>query len=244
MSGWSSSESDAGGPVAAAAAEAAEKPRSRRPAPSRRTRVTRLPARGDYDRETIDAILDEGVVGHLGIADDEGQPFVIPTMHARVGDEVYVHGSAASRTLRALRAGRPACLTVTLFDGFVLARSAFNHSANYRSVVVLGEARELVDPEEKRQGLEALVERIVPGRWADVRKPTEKELKATSILALTLDEASAKVREGPPADEEEDYELDIWAGLIPSAQRPAAPVPDPKLREGIPLPGYLREIAG
>lgn len=206
--------------------------------------MSRLPARGDYDRETIDAILDEGIVGHLAIADDEGQPFVIPTLHARVGDEVFVHGSSASRTLRGLRAGRKACLTVTLFDGFVLARSAFNHSVNYRSVVVLGQARELADPEEKRQGLEALVERIVPGRWADVRRPTEKELKATSILALSLDEASAKVREGPPVDEDEDYELDVWAGLVPSAQRPDAPIPDPKLREGIALPGYLREIAG
>lgn len=241
MTGRIPSEPDPG-PVAAAAAAAAEKPRSRRPAPSRRTRVSRLPARGDYDRETIDAILDEGIVGHLAIADEDGQPYAIPTLHARVGDVVFVHGSAASRTLRALRGGRPACLTVTLFDGFVLARSAFNHSVNYRSVVVLGQARELIDPEEKREGLEALVERIIPGRWADVRKPTEQELKATSILALPLDEASAKVREGPPVDEDEDYDLDIWAGVVPSAQRFDAPIPDPKAPTDIPPPNYLRGI--
>lgn len=236
------SSNDLSGKPAAAAAEAIEEERSRTPAPSKRARVTRLPARGIYDREAIDAILDTGFVAHLAVVDDEGQPYAIPTLHARVGDQVLVHGSAASRTLRWLRAGRPVCLTVTLFDGFVLARSIFNHSANYRSAVVLGEARELADPEEKLRGLEALVDRIVPGRWADARKPTAQELKATSLLALDLDEASAKVREGFPVDEDEDYDLEIWAGVIPSAPRLGAPIVDPRMRMEVPLPGYLRDL--
>src|SRR5438067_6502370 len=172
--------------------------------PSERTRVVREPQRGAYDRAQIDAILDAGLVCHLGFVHD-GHPFVIPTLYGRVGDEVYVHGSSASRMLRTLKGGVDACLTVTLVDGLVLARSIFNHSINYRSVVVLGRAVEVDDPDEKVRALEAFGERILPGRWVEVRPPTSQELKATSILRLPLDEASAKVREGPLNDAAADY---------------------------------------
>jgi nitroimidazol reductase NimA-like FMN-containing flavoprotein (pyridoxamine 5'-phosphate oxidase superfamily) len=200
-------------------------------APSERTRVRRAPARADYDRATIDAILDEALIAHLGFAVD-GQPFVIPTLHARAGDTVYLHGSAASRMIRTLGAGAPACLTVTLVDGIVLARSAFHHSMNYRSVVVLGEARLVTDPDETLRALAAFTNAVVPGRWAEVRAPNPKELKGTRVLAMTLDEASAKVRTGPPVDDEEDYALDVWAGVIPMALTAGAPVADPRLAPG------------
>lgn len=209
-------------------------------APSPRTRVRRLPERGVYDRAEIDAVLDAGLVAHLGFVHD-GQPFVIPTLHARVEDRVYVHGSAASRTLRALGTGIPACLTVTLLDGIVLARSVFEHSMNYRSVVVLGTAVPVDGPDEKRAALEALTERLLPGRWADARQPTAKELKATSILALPLDEASAKIRDGGPEDgDTPDADLDVWAGHLPLVVQALDPVPDPTLRDGIPIPPALR----
>jgi uncharacterized protein len=201
-------------------------------APSQRTRIRRVPARGAYDRATIDAILDEGLIAHLGFAVD-GQPYVIPTLHARVGDTVYVHGSAASRMIRTLTAGAPSCLTVTLIDAMVLARSAFHHSMNYRSVVVLGEARAVADPAELLVALQAFTEKLVPGRWDEVRRPSAKELKGTRALALSLDEASAKARSGPPVDDEADHELDVWAGIIPLSLVAAAPVADPRLREGI-----------
>jgi nitroimidazol reductase NimA-like FMN-containing flavoprotein (pyridoxamine 5'-phosphate oxidase superfamily) len=191
-----------------------------------------MPARARYDREAIDAILDEAMVAHLGCA-PEGQPFVIPTLHARVGDEVYFHGSAASRTIRALRAGAPACLTVTLLDGLVLARSAVHHSVNYRSVVVLGSARLVEDLDRRMQAVQAFTERLIPGRWQEVRPPTIKELKAIDVLALPLGEASAKIRTGPPLDDEEDYALPAWAGVIPLHTRAGAPVPDPRLAGGI-----------
>ena len=213
-------------------------------APTARTRVTRLPKRGFYDRDTIDAILDEALVGHLAFTAEDGQPYAIPTLEARVGDEVWVHGSAASRTLRGVGRGIPACLTVTLIDGVVLARSIFNHSVNYRSVIVLGEARAVTDPDEKLAALEAFAERIAPGRWADARPPTRQELKATSILALPLDEASAKVRTGPPVDEEDDLDLHVWAGVVPMRLVRDEPVPAPDLREGIEVPGYLRGNRG
>jgi hypothetical protein len=196
--------------------------------------------RARYDRETIDAVLDAALVAHLGFVHD-GQPFVIPTLHARVGDRVYVHGSAAARSLRALQGGIPACLTVTLLDGVVLARSVFEHSMNYRSVVVLGTATPVRGADEKRAALEALTERLLPGRWADARPPTSGELKATSVLWLPLDEASAKVRDGGPDDDDtEDAELDVWAGHIPLVVRALPPVPSPSLREGIPVPRYAR----
>jgi uncharacterized protein len=208
-----------------------------------RTRVRRLPKRGAYDRPTIDAILDEALVAHLAFTGEEGQPYAIPTLHARVGDEVWVHGSAASRTLRTLGGGAPACLTVTLIDGLVLARAIFNHSMNYRSVIVLGEARAVTNPEDKRAALAAFAERIAPGRWADARRPTPQELKATSILALPLDEASAKVRVGPPVDDDADHALDVWAGVVPMRLARGEPVPDPALRSGIEVPRYLREAS-
>lgn len=200
--------------------------------PSPRTKVRRKPARARYDREAVDAILDEAMVAHLGCAHD-GQPFMIPTLHARVGDEVYVHGSAASRTIRALRAGAPACLTVTLLDGLVLARSAVHHSVNYRSVVVLGTARAVEDLDMRMQAVQAFTERLIPGRWQEVRPPTIKELKAIHVLALPIDEVSAKIRTGPPLDDEDDYALPAWAGVIPLHIHAGAPVPDPRLASGI-----------
>jgi nitroimidazol reductase NimA-like FMN-containing flavoprotein (pyridoxamine 5'-phosphate oxidase superfamily) len=205
--------------------------------PDERTRVVREPQRGIYDRETIYKILDEGFVCHVGFTVD-GQPYVIPTMFARVGDAIYFHGSAASRMLRGAGEGMPVCITVTLADGLVLARSVFNHSMNYRSVVALGKA-ELVDtPEEKIAALHAFTEKILPGRWNDARQPNEKELKATSILRLPLTEVSAKVRSGPPEDDPEDYALRVWAGVVPLRLVAEAPVRDERCDESIPVPHY------
>jgi len=181
--------------------------------PSERGQVKRLAKRGVYDRATIDAILDEGRICHLGFEVD-GQPFVIPTLHARVGDTLYVHGSSASRALRHAGSGAPVCVTVTIFDGLVLAKSVFNHSVNYRSAVVFGTAR-VVPDDEKREALHALTNQLVPGRWEEVRQPTDQELKATWILAVPIDEASAKVRTGGPEDEPEDLDLPYYAGVVP-----------------------------
>ena len=197
-----------------------------------RTRVRRAPARADYERETIDAILDEALVAHLGFVDD-GQPYVIPTMVARVQDTVYVHGSAASRMIRGLSAGIPACLTVTLIDGLVLARSVFHHSLNYRSAVVLGQCRPVEGPDEREAALHAFTEQLVPGRWDEVRPPTPQELKGTRVLAMELDECSAKLRTGPPGDDEDDYVLPVWAGVVPLRTVAGPPVPDPRLVDGI-----------
>lgn len=191
-----------------------------------------MPSRAAYDRATIEEILDEALVAHVGFVQD-GQPYVIPTLHARIGDLVYFHGSAASRTIRALSEGTPACLTVTLLDGLVLARSAVHHSVNYRSVIVLGTATPVDGPDERLRALHAFTERLVPNRWEEVRPPTEKELKAVSVLAMRLDEASAKARSGPPLDDAEDYSLPVWAGCIPLATTVGAPVPDPQLDPGI-----------
>lgn len=204
-------------------------------APSERIRVRRAPARADYARATVDAILDEGLVAHLGFAVD-GQPYVIPTLHARVGDEVYVHGSSASRMVKSLASGLPACLTVTLVDGLVLARSAFNHSMNYRSAVVLATARLVEGDDERMAALEAFTERLIPGRWSECRPPSRQELKGTQILALHLDESSAKVRTGGPVDETDDYDLDHWAGVLPLRLVPGDLQPDARLRDGIPVP--------
>jgi len=201
-------------------------------APSERSRVRRAPSRADYDRVTIDAILDEALVAHLGFAVD-GQPYVIPTLHARSGDVVYVHGSAASRMVRTLSAGTPACLTVTLLDGLVLARSAFHHSMNYRSVVVLGQARLVEGDAERVEALRAFTERLIPGRWDEVRPPSRQELKGTQVLAMDVDEASAKLRAGGPVDDDEDYALDVWAGVVPLRLQAGAPEPDARLRPGI-----------
>ncbi len=205
--------------------------------PTGRTRVVREAQRGVYDRETIFKILDEGMVCHVGFSPD-GQPFVIPTLYARIGDAIYFHGSAASRMLRGVEGGTNVCLTVTLTDGIVLARSVFNHSMNYRSVVALGKATLVEASQEKLEALRAFTEKILPGRWKDARQPNEKELKATSILRLPLSEVSAKVRIGPPEDDESDYALPVWAGVIPLRVVASAPIRDEKCDLGIPLPSY------
>jgi uncharacterized protein len=207
--------------------------------PTERTRVRRLPERGVYDREQIDAILDEALICHLAYVLD-GQPRVIPTIHARDGDVLYVHGSNASRTLRTAKGGAPVAVEVTLLDGIVLARSAFHHSMNYRSVVVYGVAREITDPDKKWRAQRALVEHVVHGRSTDARMPNDRELNQTTILAVPLDEASAKLRAGPPKDEDEDYGLPVWAGVLPLRTVPGEPEPDPSIGEGIPTPDYLR----
>ena len=202
-----------------------------------RTKLKRLPKRGHFDRETVYAILDEGFICHVGFVLD-GQPFVIPTGYARADDTLYIHGSQASRMLRSLASGIDACVTVTIVDGLVLARSAFHHSMNYRSVLVFGRATIVDDPEEKYAALTALSEHIVRGRWADVREPNEQELKLTTVLSLALDEASAKIRTGPPLDDEEDYALPIWAGVVPLKLVAGDPINDPRLPGDIPVPYY------
>jgi len=208
-------------------------------APTKRTQVARLPKRGDYSEETILGILDSGFLCHVGFVVD-GQPFVIPTGYGRSGDTLYVHGSSASRMLRTLAAGVEVCVTITLVDSLVLARSAFHHSMNYRSVVLFGTAMLVESPEEKTEALRAISEQIVPGRWDEVRWPTEQELKATKVLSLPISEASAKVRTGPPVDDEEDYELKVWAGLLPFHVQTEAPVADPRLNgESQEIPAYL-----
>lgn len=205
--------------------------------PNERTRVVREPQRGIYDRETIYKILDEAFVCHVGFSVD-GQPYVIPTMFARIGDAIYFHGSAASRMLRGASGGISVCITVTLADGLVLARSVFNHSMNYRSVVALGKATLVDVPEEKIAALHAFTEKILPGRWNDARQPNEKELKATSILRLPLTEVSAKVRVGPPEDDAEDYALQVWAGVVPLSLAAGAPIRDERCDVAIPVPAY------
>jgi len=208
--------------------------------PSERTRVRRLPERGVYERDAIDAIVDEALICHLAYVQD-GEPRVIPTIHARVGDILYVHGSNASRTLRATKGGAPVAAEVTLLDGLVLARSAFHHSMNYRSVVVYGRAREVTDPTEKFEAQRALVEHVVRGRSADARTPNDRELDQTTILAIPMDEASAKVRTGPPKDEDEDLELPVWAGVLPFTTLPGEPEADALLPNGIDPPSYLTD---
>jgi nitroimidazol reductase NimA-like FMN-containing flavoprotein (pyridoxamine 5'-phosphate oxidase superfamily) len=202
-------------------------------APTSRTRVKRLPKRGVYEKAAVHAILDEGFVCHVGFSVD-GQTYVIPTGYVRVGDRVYIHGSPASRMLDALNQELDICLTVTLLDGLVLARSAFHHSMNYRSVVILGKAHIVTDPAEKMDALHAFVDHVVPGRWNEVRQPTSKELQSTFVLALPLDEVSAKVRTGPPIDDEEDYTLPIWAGVVPLRTTPGEPIADPRIVPGLP----------
>jgi hypothetical protein len=204
---------------------------------SDRTRVVREPHRAAYDRETIYKILDEGFVCHVGFTADQ-QTFVIPTMYARVGDAIYFHGSAASRMVRAAGAGLNICLTFTLLDGLVLARSVFNHSMNYRSVVALGNAAVVDEPAEKLTALHAFTEKILPGRWADARQPNEKELKATSILRLPLTEVSAKVRIGDVEDDAEDYALQVWAGIVPLRLVADAPIRDERCDPSLVTPPY------
>jgi nitroimidazol reductase NimA-like FMN-containing flavoprotein (pyridoxamine 5'-phosphate oxidase superfamily) len=208
---------------------------------SDRTRIVREPQRAVYDREMIYKILDEGLVCHVGFTVD-GQTFVIPTMYARVGDSIYFHGSAASRMLRCAASGLIVCVTVTLADGLVLARSVFNHSMNYRSVVALGRAVIVDEPGEKLEALRAFTDKILPGRWNDARQPNEKELKATSILRLLLNEVSAKVRTGGVEDDAEDYALKVWAGIVPLRLVADAPVRDEPCDAGIATPEYAERF--
>lgn len=211
-------------------------------APSARTRVKRVPEVADYSREAIDAVLDEALVCHLGFVDEAGQPYVIPTLHARVGDLLYVHGSSVSRALKVLASGAPVCVTVTLLDGLVLARSVFEHSVEYRSVMILGTATLIEDPEEKMRAMEAFTEQLIPGRWADARQPNDSEMKATWILSIPLDEASAKISLGPPDDSDSpDAELPVWAGNLPLRTVPGEPVTDPEGRQDLPVPDYVRD---
>jgi uncharacterized protein len=210
--------------------------------PTARTRVVREPHRGVYDRATAYKILDEGFICHVGFILD-GQPFVIPTGYGRAGDNLYIHGSAASRMLRNLDQGVAVCVTVTLLDGLVLARSIFNHSMNYRSVVVLGTATAVQDPQEKLEALRRLSEHILPGRWAEIRQPNEKELKATLVMRLPITEFSAKVREGPPIDDEEDYAFPTWAGVIPLRMAAGEPIPDPMLATEREVPAYAQHYS-
>ena len=210
--------------------------------PTPRTRVVREAHRGVYDRETAYSILDEGFLCHVGFVAD-GQPFVIPTSYGRKDDCLYIHGSAASRMLRQMKEGVAVCVTVTLLDGLVLARSVFNHSMNYRSVVVLGKATLVDDPAEKLEALRRLAEHIIPGRWADSRQPNERELKQTSVLRLPIEEFSAKVRTGPPIDDEEDYSFPTWAGVVPLEMVAGEPIADARLKGGIAAPAYARQYS-
>ena len=204
-----------------------------------RTKFRRIPDRGSHDRETIDSILDAGFLAHVGFCLD-GKPFVIPTLYSRDGERLYLHGSAASRMLRELETGIPACVTVTLVDGLVLSRSDFDHSMNYRCVVAFGTSRKIADPEQKVKSLRVISEHLIAGRWADVRGPSEKELKTTTVLEFSIEEASSKVRSGPPLDDESDYGLPVWAGVLPLEIKSRPPIPDDKLVEGITLPDYVR----
>jgi nitroimidazol reductase NimA-like FMN-containing flavoprotein (pyridoxamine 5'-phosphate oxidase superfamily) len=210
--------------------------------PTPRTQVQRLPERGSYDRDLVYSILDEALICHVGFV-HVGAPVVIPTIHARIDDTLYLHGSPASRMLRTMRSGEQISVNVTLVDGLVVARAAFHNSMNYRSVVVFGAPRTVTDPDEKRAALEAVTEHVVPGRWAESRPMTDREFKGTLIVALPLDEVSAKTRAGGPGDDDEDYDLPIWAGVVPLAITPAAPVADPLMRLDVAVPGYLSDYS-
>ncbi len=202
--------------------------------------VVRAPKRGLYDQETIYQIIDEALICHVGFAQGN-QPFVIPTLHVRRGDTVLLHGATTSRLIKHIQAGNEVCLSMTLVDGLVLARSVFHHSINYRSVVLFGQGHIVAGDEEKLKALEVFTERILPGRWADMRKPNEQELKATTVVSIAIDSASAKVRTGPPLDDEADYQLPVWAGLLPIQQQVGPPENDPRLGSDIPLPEYLKD---
>ncbi len=206
-----------------------------------RSELHRLPARGSHESETIHAILDAAFFAHVGFQ-THGQPFVIPTLYGREGDTLYLHGSAASRMLGELAAGAPACVTVTLVDGLVLARSAFHHSINYRSVVAFGTARRIEEPERKTRALRIISEHLMAGRWHDVRKPNDRELSVTAVLEFSIEEASAKVRQGPPSDDEDDYRLPVWAGVVPLSLESKTPIPDSRLGDAIATPPYVLHL--
>ena len=210
---------------------------------STKTELRRLPERGSHETEVIHAILDEALICHVGFVHD-GFPVVIPTIHARSGDTLFLHGSPASRMLQVLQRGEEVCVAVTIVDGLVLARSAFHHSINYRSVVLLGRGAAVADESEKRSVLKALTDHIMPGRWDEVRAPSPEELRRTLVVAIPVDEASAKVRVGPPLDDEPDYDLPVWAGVLPLRLTAASPLADPRLADGITLPSYLRDYTG
>lgn len=205
---------------------------------TKRNRINRLPKRGYYDRETVYRILDEALICHVGFAEG-GQPYVIPINFARLGDTIVMHGAKASRLLKHVEAGHPICVEATIVDGLVLARSVFHHSLNYRSVVLFATGRLVEDEIEKLAALEAVTEHLIPGRWKEARRPNRKELNATSVVSIAIDEASAKVRVGPPVDEEEDYGLPVWAGVLPLQEIPSAPVRDAVQSEDVPLPEYI-----
>jgi nitroimidazol reductase NimA-like FMN-containing flavoprotein (pyridoxamine 5'-phosphate oxidase superfamily) len=206
---------------------------------TKRSQLRRIPDRGSHDQETIYQILDAGFLASVGFSVDQ-QPFVIPTLYGRSEEKLYLHGSAASRMLRTLETGIPVCISVTLVDGLVLARSAFHHSMNYRSVVAFGTARKITDPEQKLKSLRVISEHVIRGRWADVRQPSENELKATTVLEFSIEEASSKVRSGPPLDDDGDYELPVWAGVLPLEIKPQLPIPDGRLIAGVTVPDYVR----
>ncbi|ESA36272.1 flavin-nucleotide-binding protein [Leptolyngbya sp. Heron Island J] len=205
-----------------------------------RTRIKRVPKRGHYDLETVYSILDAGLICHIGFVVDE-QAYVIPTAYGREDDRLFIHGSPASRMLKTLQQGIEVCVTVTLLDGLVLARSAMHHSMNYRSVMLFGTAELVSEQKQRQQALYALTEHIMPGRWAETRDPNEQELQATTVLALPINEASAKIRTGPPTDDAADYELPYWAGVIPLRLQPGEPIVDPKLSDGIEIPVHLEQ---
>ena len=207
--------------------------------PTEKTRLKRLPKRGNFDRDVINSILDEAFICHIGFVAD-GQPFVIPTAYARVGDELFIHGSAASRLIKSLADGIDLCVTVTLIDGLVLARSAFHHSINYRSIVIIGNAKVVTGDDEKIKALEGFTEHLIPGRGKDVRQPTERELKATIVLRLPINEASAKIRTGDPVDDEDDYSLPVWAGVLPLALKAGEPIPDARLAPDVKPQEYVQ----
>ena len=206
--------------------------------PTPRTRIKRLNKRAHYDRETVNAILDAGLVCHVGYTIDD-HPYVTATSYWREGDRIYWHGSSASRMLRAIRGGIPVCINVSLIDGLVMARSGFHHSINYRSVMLFGDAEPVNDPAAKLATLEAFTERLFPGRWRELRPVTAQEVKATMVLSMPISEAVAKVRTGPPVDDDEDYALDVWAGVLPLQVMAGRPVSDPRLKPGVPVPDYL-----
>lgn len=207
-----------------------------------KNRIKRLPKRGYYDRETIYRILDESLICHVGFI-ERGQPYVIPINFARVGDNILLHGARASRLLKHIEAGHPVCIEATLLDGLVLARSIFNHSVNYRSVVLFGKGRPVIDEQEKLSALKAITEHLIPGRWQDARLPNRKELNATRVVSIKIDEASAKVRMGPVGDDQDDYALPVWAGVLPLREQVLPPIRDDLLAGEIPLPEYIAQYS-
>lgn len=207
--------------------------------PTAKTKIKRLNKRAHYDRQSTYAVLDAGIVAHVGYVFD-GHPYVTSTSYWREGDRLFWHGSSASRMLKTVRGGVPVCVNVSLIDGLVLARSGFHHSVNYRAVMMFGQAEAVTDEAEKLKTLEAFTERLFPGRWAEIRPVTKQELKATMVLSMPIEEAATKIRTGPPVDDEPDYELDVWAGVLPLKVVAGEPVADPRLKAGVPLPDYLR----